>query len=103
MTYAPDIRFIGMEACGSLAALAHDRAAQLNRVHAGIMSCQIAIEQQRRRLDEKGLYRVHVGLVVATGHHLAEVSGGSHDVYAALHDAFDGSRLKLERTARKKH
>lgn len=103
MTYAPDVRFIGMEACGSLAALAHDRAAQLDRVHAGIMSCQIAIEQERKRLNEKGRYRVHVGLVTASGHRLAEISGGSHDVYAALHDAFDGSRLKLERTARKTH
>lgn len=103
MTYAPDIRFIGMEACGSLAALAHDRAQQLDRVHAGIMSCQIAIEQERKRLHEKGRYRVHVGLVIASGHRLAEASGGNHDVYAALHDAFDGSRLKLERTARKTH
>jgi ribosome-associated translation inhibitor RaiA len=103
MTYAPDIRFIGMEACGSLAALAHDRATQLGRVHAGILSCRIAIEQERRRLDEKGRYRVHVGLVTATGHHLAQASGGSDDVYAALHDAFDGSRLKLERSARRTH
>jgi hypothetical protein len=103
MTYAPDIRFIGMEASGAVAALARNRAEQLDLVHAGILSCQIAIEQERRRLHEKGRYRVHVGLVVAPGHALAEVRSDADDIYTALSHAFDGSRQRLERAGRPRH
>jgi len=102
MTQAPDIRFIGMEACGALASVARDRALELGRVHAGIMSCQIAIEQEPRQRASTGQFRVRVGLVTAPGHRLTEIRGDGDDVYAALRSVFDASRLQLEHAARRR-
>lgn len=98
MTKAPDIRFIGMEASGALAALARDRAEELDRVHAGILSCQVAIALERR---SRGVpqFRVSVDLVTAPGDQLTEIRGDGEDVYSALSRAFDHSRLRLEHAA----
>lgn len=103
MTQAPDIRFIGMDASGALAALARNHAEDLRRIHTGIMSCQVAIELERARRDACRQFRVCVGLVTAPGHRLTEVRGGSVDVYAALRDAFEASRRELEQSARTCH
>lgn len=105
MTQAPDIRFIGMEASGAVAALARDRAEQLGRIHAGIASCQVAIALARRgESPGAGSFHVRVDLVTEPGHHLTEVHGDGDDVYSALTRAFDGSRQRLELAAsRRRH
>lgn len=104
MTQAPDIRFIGMEASGAVAALARDRAEQLDRIHAGIMSCHVAIALARTGRGAAPLFRVSVDLVTAPGHRLTAIRGDGQDVYSALSRAFDGSRRRLEHAAaRRRH
>jgi hypothetical protein len=99
MTQAPDIRFIGMEPSGALASVARDRAEALDRVHRGIMSCHIAIGQERRRGGQDGSFSVRVDLITLPGHKLTVNRMAGDDVYTLLHDAFERTRHQLEEAA----
>jgi ribosomal subunit interface protein len=78
----------------ALEARIRDSAAKLERLHPGIMSCRVAVDEAGRQ------YRVKVEVrapgrsqVVSTLHH-------HEDVYVALRDAFDSARRELEEKVR---
>jgi hypothetical protein len=96
MTYAPDIRFIGMEPCGAIASVARDRAEALDRTHRGILSCQIAIAQARKRAGASRPFSVRVELLTASGDELTASGMGGSSVYEALREVFDASSRQLQ-------
>jgi hypothetical protein len=101
MTHAPDIRFIGMEPCGAIASVARDRAEALDRTHRGIMSCQIAIAEARRRADGNRTFSVRIDLLTSDGAALMAREGSGDTVYDALRDVFDTSGRQLHAAAKR--
>jgi len=99
MTHAPDIRFIGMEPCGAVASVAHDRVEALARTHRGILSCQIAIALGRPRAGRGGAYSVRVDLLTDDGDALIASGSDGDSVYSALLGAFDTTRRQLRDAA----
>jgi len=100
MTHAPDIRFIGMEPCGALASVAHDRVEALDRTHRGILSCQIAIALGRKRDGRGGAFSVRVDLLTDSGNALTASGVDGESVYTALRDAFDTTDRRLRSAIR---
>jgi ribosome-associated translation inhibitor RaiA len=100
MTHAPDIRFIGMEPCGALASVAHDRVEALDRTHRGILSCQIAIALGRKREGRGGDFSVRVDLLTDSGNALTASGVDGESVYTALRDAFDTTDRRLRSATR---
>jgi hypothetical protein len=99
MTYAPDIRFIGMEPCGALASVARDRVEALDRTYRGIMSCQVAFALARSRPGHACAYSVCLDLLTDSGDALRTHGADATSVYDALRDAFETTDRRLRSNA----
>jgi ribosomal subunit interface protein len=97
MNQAPDIRFIGMEPSGALAAAARDKAAKLEQFSPQIMACHVAIELAHKHRQQGRPFGVRLELTVP-GRQLAVSRVEHEDPYVALRDAFDNMKRQLEDT-----
>ena len=93
------VTYRGMESSAALEHAVRDKAAKLEQFHPRITSCRVVIEQPAHHKRKGKEFVVHVDLT-APGGEIAVNRDHDTDVYAALHDAFDAARRKLEDFAR---
>ena len=75
------------------------RAAELAQVFSRITSCRVVMESGRRGHDPGDLFHVHIDVVVP-GNEIV-VREANADLYAAIREAFDGARRRLQDHARR--
>lgn len=95
MKQAPDIRFIGMEPSGALAAAARDRVARLERSCPVMTACHVVIDLGPKHQRQGRPFAVRID-VTLPGRELAVSRVENEDVYVALRDAFDTMKRQLE-------
>jgi ribosome-associated translation inhibitor RaiA len=81
------------------------RAGELEKVFAGVVSGRVLVEAPHRHHHRGQLYRIRIELLVP-GDHLVvgrspDQDGTHEDVYVAVHDAFRAARRQLEAYARR--
>jgi ribosomal subunit interface protein len=77
-----------------------ERAAKLERFYEHIVSCRVVVELTSHHSRSGNQYNVRVDLKVPGGE-IAVTHEHSEDLHAAVHDAFDATRRRLEDFARK--
>jgi ribosome-associated translation inhibitor RaiA len=100
------ITFRHMDSSPALEAKIRQRAAELDHFFGRIISCRVVVECRHVRHRQVRLFEVHVDMAVP-GTEL--VAGRDHglnhaheDPYAAVRDAFDAARRRLEDFARER-
>lgn len=95
MKQAFDILFLGMESSPALADAARQRAAKLEQVCNELISCRVTVElaHKHKRHGRTCCVRIDVSL---PGHELTVAHEHTEDAYAALGDAFDSMKRRLE-------
>jgi cold shock CspA family protein/ribosome-associated translation inhibitor RaiA len=98
------ITFRHMDPSPALEARIRQRAEEMERFYAGIISCHVVVEAPHRHHEQGRLIEVHINLVVP-GREI--VVGREHgrdhaheDAHVAVRDAFDAARRQLEDHAR---
>jgi ribosomal subunit interface protein len=89
------VTYRGMESSAAIEDAVREKAAKLEQFHPRLMSCRVVIEQAGRHQTKGKQFVVRVDLK-APGGEIAVNRDHDQDVYAALRDAFDAARRKLE-------
>ena len=100
MQLTPEITFRGLESTPALETKVRERVDRLDRLHARIMGCRVAIESHHRHQHKGKLYHVRIDLTVP-GDELVvsrapEANHAHEDAYVAIRDAFDAMERQLE-------
>lgn len=96
------ITYRGIERSPALDAAVQEKAAKLDQVYRGLISCRVVIDQPGRHKHQGKEFSVHVDLK-APGAEIAVTRDHGEDPFVALRDAFDAAKRKLEDYARKQH
>jgi ribosome-associated translation inhibitor RaiA/cold shock CspA family protein len=105
MEVEPQIAFHGFEPSPSLRALIEHRISLLERYHPHVITCRVAVEMPHRRHRKGNVWHVKVNVSIP-GRDIAiqreaEI-GRRHEVpEAAVRDAFDAARRRLQERARR--
>lgn len=104
MTFPLQIAFRHMASSPALEARIRERAEEIERFFARILSCHVVVECRHPRRLQGNLFQVQVVLKVPGREIVAgRDSGADHaheDPYVAVRDAFDAARRRLEDHAR---
>lgn len=94
------ISFHGLSHSDALQEVIRERATKLEHFYDRIASCRVVIELAGRHKQHGNQYNVRIDLKVP-GSEIAVTHEQAEDVHAAVRDAFDAARRKLEDFARK--
>lgn len=105
MVVEPQIAFHGFEASPSLRALIERRIALLDRYHPHVIGCRVAVELPHRRRRKGMVWQVKLNISIPGNDIAIERAAGRgrrHEVpEAAVRDAFDAARRRLQDRARR--
>ena len=93
------ITFHGLDPSDAVEAAVLDRAAQLERLCAGILRCRVVIDVLQKHRRQGRPFGVRIDLAIP-GRELVVDRVAHEDVYVALRDAFDGMRRQLDDAVR---
>jgi len=101
-----EVTFRNLPHSPAIEASVRQHAERLDRFHADIMACRVAVEASHRHHHKGNVYRVRVSLTVPGAELVASRAPGEdhahEDVYVAVRDAFDAARRQLEDYARRR-
>lgn len=100
MTHAFDILFLGMDPSAALADAARKRAAKLELSCHELISCKATVEVAAKHKRHGRPYCVRVEATLP-GHVLTVEQVNTEDAYAALADAFDSIKRRLDETVQR--
>ncbi len=100
MRVPPEITYRGIEKTDAIERLIHEKAAKLDEVHDGVVSCRIALEKRQESQRSGSPYRVRIVTRVPPGHELVvrreNSEGDMHDrLQTTVADAFNALRKQL--------
>ena len=94
------ITFRNMESSPAIEAKIRERAAKLDQYWDRITSCRVVVETPHRHRHRGKLYHVRIDLTVPNGElvvgRMPAQRHAHEDVYAAIRDAFNAARRRLE-------
>lgn len=98
--------FRNMEPSAAVEAKVRERADELDRIYAHIMSCRVVVEGHHKHHRQGNLYHVRVDLKVPEAEIVVSREPDAHhaheDVFVAVRDAFDAVRRRLEDYVRRR-
>jgi ribosome-associated translation inhibitor RaiA len=94
-----DLRFVGLTRSEAVEASVHARVADLERTCPDLTALRVTIEQEHKHQSRGRPFTVRLD-VTLPGQELAVTHVLDEDVYAAVRDAFDAMRRKLEEMTR---
>ncbi len=92
----------GLEHSDALEQAIRSKAAKLEQIHSGIISCRVVVEPAGRHRHQGNAIAVRVDLKLP-GHEIAVTHHQHEDVYVALRNAFISTRRELRAHARTWH
>ena len=100
MRVAPEITFRGLEKSSRMEARILDKAAKLDEIHNGIISCRVAVERLQEHQRSGSPYRVRVVVRIPPGKELVgrheSVGEDSNErLQTAVNEAFEAVRRQL--------
>jgi cold shock CspA family protein/ribosome-associated translation inhibitor RaiA len=100
MRVAPEITFRGLEKSSRMEAYILDKAAKLDEIHNGIISCRVVVERLQEHQHSGSPYRIRVVVRIPPGKELVgrheSVGGDSNErLQTAVNDAFEAVRRQL--------
>lgn len=85
----------GLSSSEALDAAIRDKAAKLDQIHPGIISCRVVVERVGRHKHQGNAFSMHIDLKLP-GREITVTRKQHEDVYVALRDAFDVALRELE-------
>lgn len=100
MQTSPVVTFKGLEPSAALRDLIEHRVADLEQHHPRITSCRVVVEQPHHKHQQGESWQIKItievpGSVVVVNHEPAR-DARHEDAYAAVRDAFDAARRRLQ-------
>jgi ribosomal subunit interface protein len=100
MKVPPEITFRGLEKTDAIQQLIDEKAAKLDEIYEGIVSCRIVVAKSQEHQRSGSPYRIRIVLRVPPGHELVvrreSGEGKMHEsLQTAMADAFDAVRRRL--------
>lgn len=99
------ITFRHLDHSPALETLIRERAAALDSLHERLTGCRVVVEEQHRPNHAGGRFRVRIDMQIP-GHDIIvtrepPTDAVAEDPHAAVRDAFDAARRRLEETIRR--
>jgi ribosome-associated translation inhibitor RaiA len=103
-----EMTFRNVPANDAIAQFIRDKAAKLEDIHDGIVSCRVAVERPHEHQQNGNPYRVRINLRVPPGKELVvrreTTEGDLHDnLHAVVADAFEAIRRQVQKAKDKLH
>jgi cold shock CspA family protein/ribosome-associated translation inhibitor RaiA len=100
MEVPPEITYRGIEKTDEIEALIREKAAKLDRIHPGIISCRVAVEREQEHQRSGSPYRVRVAMRIPPGKELVgRIEPGDGEISDRLQtlvaEAFEAVRRQL--------
>ena len=90
-----------MELTPAIEEAIRERAARLERVHDGIISCRVMVETPHRHHHKGHAHNIRIDLTVP-GNEVVIKREAHPDLYVAIRDAFDAARRRLKSMQRRR-
>jgi ribosome-associated translation inhibitor RaiA len=99
------LTFRQMDSSPAVAAVIRKAVERLERLHPGILGCQVTIDAPHRHQLQGRHFQVHIRLTVPGGAVVASraptLDAGHEDIHVAIRDAFRAARRELTELARR--
>ena len=96
------ITYRGLERSAALDDAIREKAAKLEQLHHGLISCRVVIEQSGQHKHQGREFTVHLD-VKAPGAEFAVTHDHDEDAFVAVRDAFAAMKRRVESHAQRQH